>query len=182
MLNKTIDEAVEILKKGGTIIYPSDTVWALGCDATNKIAINKIFKIKKRDRRLPLICLMNSIEMLERYVHVGNEEKKFLKSNNFPTTIIYEKIKNFSTFKNSVAIRIPENLYCQNLIKKFNKPITSTSVNFSGQKSPNYFREIDTEILDRVNHISKIGLHKKMSRASRIIKISEDGTIKILRS
>ena len=80
MLNTTIDEAVEILKKGGTIIYPSDTVWALGCDATNKIAINKIFKIKKRDRRLPLICLMNSIEMLERYVYVGNREKKFLKS------------------------------------------------------------------------------------------------------
>ena len=97
-------------------------------------------------------------------------------------TLQYEKIKNFSTFKNSVAIRIPVNLYCQNLIKKFNKPITSTSVNFSGQKSPNYFREIHPEILDRVNHISKIGLHKKISKASRIIKILEDGTIKILRS
>ena len=178
----TIDKAVDVLLKGGVIIYPSDTIWAIGCDATNKKAINKIFEIKKRDTSLPLICLMNNIEMMERYVYVDDEVKKFLSSNKLPTTIIYEKIKNFSTFKKSVGIRIPDNNYCQNLIKKFGKPIISTSVNFSGKKFPNYFRDIDSEILDKVNYISKIDLNKKMYKASRIIKISKDGNIKILRT
>ena len=75
----TIDKAVDVLLQGGVIIYPSDTIWAIGCDATNKKAINKIFEIKKRDTSLPLICLMNNIEMMERYVYVDDEVKKFLR-------------------------------------------------------------------------------------------------------
>ena len=93
-MNSEISKAVECLKKGGIIIYPSDTIWAIGCDATNSKAISKIFKIKKRDSTLPLICLMNNYQMLNKYVDISDKTKDFLQLQNKPTTIIYNKIKN----------------------------------------------------------------------------------------
>ena len=181
-MQSLINKSIKILEKGGVIIYPSDTIWAIGCDATNQVAIDKIFDIKKRDYSMPLICLIDSIKMLEKYVYVNDFVKSFLRSNLIPTTIIYDQIKNLSTFKKSVGIRIPDDSFCQELIKRFGKPITSTSVNFTGKKYPSCFDEIDSEILKMVDYVVKINLDKKISKASRIIKIENDNTIKTLRS
>ena len=139
-------KTVEYLKNGGIIIYPSDTIWAIGCDATNSKAINKIFKIKKRDSSSPLICLMNDYQMLNKYVNLTKKNKHFLELQKKPTTIIFNKVKELSFYKSSIAIRIPNDEFCQKLIKEFNKPITSTSVNITGDRFPECFDEINNDI------------------------------------
>ena len=106
-------KTVEYLKDGGIIIYPSDTIWAIGCDATNSKAINKIFKIKKRDSSSPLICLMNDYQMLNKYVNLTKKNKDFLELQKKPTTIIFNKVKELNFYKNSIAVRIPNDEFCQ---------------------------------------------------------------------
>lgn len=176
-MNSEISKAVECLKKGGIIIYPSDTIWALGCDATNSKAISKIFKIKKRDSTLPLICLMNNYQMLNKYVDISDKTKDFLQLQNKPTTIIYNKIKKFSVYKETVAVRIPNDQFCLKLISEFNKPITSTSVNISGDNFPEFFNEIKDEILNQIDYSVNLKRNEKLKTPSQIIKIDGDSFI-----
>ena len=177
-----IKKAVNTLKKGGIIIYPSDTMWAIGCDATNQEAINKIYKIKKRDINIPFICLVSDYQMLEKYVETDYKTFEIINSYDEPTTIIFEKTKNFKTFPNSVALRIPKDSFCQKLIKDFKKPIISSSVNISGDKFPYFYRDINKVILEKVDYKVKLKVDKKMNNPSRIIKINQDYTSIIIRS
>ncbi|MGY8945664.1 MAG: L-threonylcarbamoyladenylate synthase [Flavobacteriales bacterium] len=175
-----IEKALNCLNKGGILIYPSDTIWAIGCDATNLKAINKIFKIKNRNRSNPFICLMDDFKMSDRYVKTTNKIKSYLKKNNYPITVIYNDVKNLETFPKSIAVRIPKDEFCIKLIKKFNKPIISTSVNISGEYFPLFFNDIKKEILDQVDYKVNLRLNEKLDKPSAIIKV-EGGTIITLR-
>ena len=174
-------KTVEYLKNGGIIIYPSDTIWAIGCDATNSKAINKIFKIKKRDSSSPLICLMNDYQMLNKYVNLTKKNKHFLELQKKPTTIIFNKVKELSFYKSSIAIRIPNDEFCQKLIKEFKKPITSTSVNITGDRFPESFDEINNDILNQIDYPVNLRRNEKLKTPSQIIKFNGD-SFKILRS
>ena len=174
-----IEKAVKTLKSGGIIIYPSDTIWAIGCDATNQNTINKIYKIKNRSKSNPFICLMSGYEMINKYCYINNSIIDILEIQKTPTTIIFEKVKNLNTFSNTIGIRIPKDSFCSGLLKKFKKPIISTSVNISGKKFPNYFKDISESILNQVDFAVNLRREEKLDTASKIIKIKNNKIITI---
>ena len=177
-----IEKAVKQLKKGGIIIYPSDTIWAIGCDATNQSSINKIYKIKKRNKNLPFICLMNDYKMVKKYTNLSKSVKNIIELQKEPTTVIYDNVRDLKTFDNSIAIRVPKDIFCNKLLNKFNKPIISTSVNISGKKYPIFYNEICNSIIEKVDYIVELKKNESLSKASKIIKIKNDNTIKTIRS
>lgn len=172
-----IEKALECLNSGGILIYPSDTLWAIGCDATNTKAIDKIYKIKNRNRSMPFICLMNDFKMTNRYVKTSKEIKNYLKRSSNPTTVIYNDVKNLKAFPESIAIRIPKDKFCNNLIKKFDKPIISSSVNISGESFPFFFNDIKKEILDQADYKVSLRLNEKLDKPSIIIKMCDNSII-----
>lgn len=172
-----IEKALECLNSGGILIYPSDTLWAIGCDATNTEAIDKIYKIKNRNRSMPFICLMNDFKMTNRYVKTSKEIKNYLKRSSNPTTVIYNDVKNLKAFPESIAIRIPKDKFCNNLIKKFDKPIISSSVNISGESFPFFFNDIKKEILDQADYKVSLRLNEKLDKPSIIIKMCDNSII-----
>ena len=171
------EKALECLNSGGILIYPSDTLWAIGCDATNTEAIDKIYKIKNRNRSMPFICLMNDFKMTNRYVKTSKEIKNYLKRSSNPTTVIYNDVKNLKAFPKSIAIRIPKDKFCNNLIKKFDKPIISSSVNISGESFPFFFNDIKKEILDQADYKVSLRLNEKLDKPSIIIKMCDNSII-----
>lgn len=171
------EKALECLNSGGILIYPSDTLWAIGCDATNTEAIDKIYKIKNRNRSMPFICLMNGFKMTNRYVKTSKEIKNYLKRSSNPTTVIYNDVKNLKAFPESIAIRIPKDKFCNNLIKKFDKPIISSSVNISGESFPFFFNDIKKEILDQADYKVSLRLNEKLDKPSIIIKMCDNSII-----
>ena len=177
-----IEKAVKFLKKGSIIIYPSDTIWAIGCDATNQSAINKIYKIKKRCKSMPFICLMSNYEMIEKYTYTNKSIINILEIQKEPTTIIYEKVKNLKTFSNSIGIRIPKDPFCNILIDRFKKPIISTSVNISGDQYPVYYKDINVSILKQIDYAVNLRRNERLDKASKIIKIKDDNSIITIRS
>ena len=181
-----IKYTLKFLQDKKIILYPTDTVWGLGCDATDEIAIQKIFKIKQRDASKSLVILVDSLTMLKQYVdEVPLKVKEVLKDATKPTTIIYNNPKGLATNliaeDNTVAIRIVQHEFCQNLIRQFGKPIVSTSANMSGKVTPMSFKEIETAILNDVDYVVNLQQNKKATQASRIIKILEYGELQILR-
>jgi L-threonylcarbamoyladenylate synthase len=181
-----IQKGVEILKKGKIILYPTDTVWGIGCDATNENAVSKIFEIKKRSESKSLIILINGIEMLKKYVPTISENvKTLLLTTEKPTTIIYENpvglAKNVVSNDNTVAIRIVQHDFCQQLISKFGKPIVSTSANISGSPTPKSFKEIDKPILDSVDYIVDLQREEVNNKSSTILKVGDNGELIVLR-
>ena len=177
-----IEKTVKYLNNGGIIIYPSDTIWAIGCDATNQNSINRIYKLKKRCKSLPLICLMSNYKMIKKYTNINQSIIDVLSVLEKPTTVIYEKVKNLETYSDSIGIRIPKDPFCNNLLKEFKKPIISTSVNISGEKFPIYFKDINNTILEKVDYAVNLKRNQKLDKASKIIKINKDGSITTLRS
>jgi L-threonylcarbamoyladenylate synthase len=139
--------ALKVLKEGGVILYPTDTVWGLGCDATNNIAVEKIFSIKKRAESKSLIILVDSESMLERYVkEIPEAADQIIEVSDTPVTIIYPEGKNLAegvcSEDGSVGIRICNDEFCNELISRFRKPVVSTSANISGKPTPSFFDEI----------------------------------------
>jgi L-threonylcarbamoyladenylate synthase len=182
-----IKESLKILKEGGVILYPTDTIWGLGCDPTNESAVNKIFKIKSRDESKSLIILANGLPMIERYVEDCPDIALELAAvSESPLTIIYPKGKNLAEgvcgMNNSIAIRICHDEFCSELINRFHKPIVSSSANFSGAPSPGNFYEIEKTLIEKVDFVVN---HRQSDRrknmASPVIKINSDGTINIIR-
>lgn len=174
------------LRNGKTILYPTDTIWGLGCDATNEEAVAKIYKIKQREESKSLIILVDSLEML--HAHVAEPHVKvleILKKTTRPTTIIYNNpsglAQNVIAKDNTVAIRIVQNTFCQQLIKKFGKPIVSTSANISGESTPKSFKEINSKIIEAVDYVVNLRQDEVSTQSSRILKILENGTIEVLR-
>jgi L-threonylcarbamoyladenylate synthase len=186
-MNQDILNSIKVLKNGGTILYPTDTVWGIGCDATNYAAVDKVFKIKLRDDSKALIVLVNSIEMLERYVDVIPEiALQLIEVADKPLTIIYPRAVNIAeniiSEDGSIGIRIVNEPFCNELIKKLNKPIVSTSANISGKPAPEFFSKIDKEIIEKVDYVVKYRQNEaKVAKPSSIIKVGLKGEIKILR-
>ncbi|MBL6649288.1 MAG: threonylcarbamoyl-AMP synthase [Flavobacteriaceae bacterium] len=176
-MNEEISKAIEHLNNGGVILYPCDTIWGMGCDATNQKAIDKIYAIKKRKPTSPLICLMSDFKMAEKYLTISSKVKSFLNTQKRPTTIVFNKVKNMETYKNSIAIRIPNDQFCISLISKFGKPITSTSVNFSGKNYPEFFKDIDNDILKQIDYAVNLRRNEKLINPSKIVKIKNDSII-----
>ncbi len=181
-----VREAVTALKKGKIILYPTDTIYGIGCDATNYDAVEELYKIKERDPAKSLIILVDSFDMLDRYIEeVPEMAWQVLKLNKKPLTIIYDRPKavaeNLIATDNTLAIRVTNDPVCRALIRGLRKPIVSTSANLSGEKTPVGFIDISEELKNRIDHILDLPLAKTNVPPSSIIKISNDGTMKILR-
>ncbi|MEM5564262.1 L-threonylcarbamoyladenylate synthase [Psychroserpens sp. AS72] len=185
-MNEIIQEALTVLKQGGLILYPTDTVWGIGCDATNYEAVKKIYKLKQRKDSQALICLVNNYSMLERHVdNVPNMAYTILDIAVKPTTIIYDDpagvAENLIAGDNTLAIRVIKNTFCEKLIRYLKRPLVSTSANISGKPSPKSFKEISDEIIKGVDYVVNLQNEKSMSKPSTIIKLGNDGMVKIIR-
>lgn len=175
-------DILEILENGKTILYPTDTVWGLGCDATNIKAVNKIYEIKKRAESKSLIILVDSLAMLSKYVpNIPQKVIELVTVTSKPTTIIYTNPIGFPVNMvakdNTIAIRIPEDKFCKELIQKFGKPIVSTSANISGNPTPKSFAEIEPAILQSVDYIVSLQQEKVSQKSSTILKLEGDNII-----
>jgi len=182
-----IAKAVEILRSGGIILYPTDTIWGIGCDATNTAAVNRIYEIKKRQDTKSMLVLMENPNLLTSYIaEVPEIAWELIEVADTPLTIIYPRAKNLATnllaIDGSIGIRITNEAFTQQLIQRFRKPIVSTSANISGQKSPQNFAEISDEIKKSVDYI--VGFRQDdltKSNPSGIIKLGIGGQIEIIR-
>jgi L-threonylcarbamoyladenylate synthase len=175
------------LQKGGIILYPTDTVWGIGCDATNEEAVAKIFNLKKRVDSKALIVLLGEEAQIAHYVADNNLQIfDYIKGIHKPTTVIYQKAMNIATNlmaeDGSVAIRITKDAFCKDLLKALGKPIVSTSANISGYPTPLCFADISLDIKEGVDYVVK---HRQeetsMQIPSSIVKWDEDGNLIIIR-
>lgn len=185
-MNEAIKKALEVLRNGGVILYPTDTVWGLGCDATNDEAVNKIYEIKQRADNKSMLVLVDSEAKIERYVNdVPELAYDLIEMSEKPLTIIYESSKNLSenvSKKNqTVGIRVTREDFSKRLLQQFKRPIISTSANISGQLSPACFSEITKEIKEAVDYVVEYRQDDKKAVPSSIIMLSNDSKIKIIR-
>lgn len=185
-IKQEIENALEVLKKGGTILYPTDTVWGIGCDATNSIAVEKIYNLKKRSETKSMICLVNSVRMLEQYVdEVPEPAYDIIDFSEKPTTIIYDKplrvANNLVAADDTLAIRVVKEKFCEQLIYKLRRPLVSTSANISGEPTPQSFSQISQEILKGVDYVVNLHHSKTSDKPSAIIKIGNDRSVKVIR-
>lgn len=179
-------ESISFLEERQTILYPTDTIYGIGCDATNEKAVKKIYKIKQRNESKSLIILVSDIEMLQKYVaKIPKEIIKYLQETTVPTTVIYKNpihlAKNVIAKDNTVAIRIVNKGFVYKLIKEFGKPIVSTSANISGENAPIHFNEISKEIKEKVDYIVSLPQENMTLKASTLIKFDEKNKFIILR-
>ncbi|OAQ41742.1 translation factor Sua5 [Pedobacter psychrophilus] len=187
MIKEEINKALEVLKNGGIILYPTDTVWGLGCDATNEEAVAKIFALKNREDSKSLIILIDTENKLQSYVsEIPDVAYDLIEYTEKPLTIIYDGAKNLAqnliNDDGSIAIRIPKHDFCQQLIQRFRKPIVSTSANISGEPTPANFSKISEEIIDGVDYVVDLeqeNLEEKQS--STIIKLGAGGQFAFIR-
>jgi len=185
-MQNEINNAIKVLKEGGLILYPTDTVWGIGCDASNKEAVEKIFKLKQRSDSKALICLVAEDRMLKKYVkEIPEAANSIIDITEEPITIIYDNPQNLASNliaeDNTIAIRIPNDDFCFQLLRKFNGAIVSTSANISGSPTPKSFKEITQDILKGVDYIVNLHREKKCNKPSSIIKLSSDGVVKVIR-
>lgn len=187
IFDEDIKDSLITLRKGGIILFPTDTIWGLGCDATNPSAIEKIFRIKSRNESKSLLILVNGESMLERYVRDVPEIVYELTSvSDSPLTIIYPEginlAKGVCSGDGSVGIRICHDEFCNELISRFRKPIVSTSANFSGKPSPENFGKIEKPIIDSVDFVVKYRQDdRRKCSASPVIRVELNGTFQIIR-
>jgi len=182
-----IRNAVEVLRKGGVILYPTDTVWGIGCDATNEEAVARVYKIKQRDDSKALICLVDSDARLQRYVRqVPEVAWQLIDCVVKPTTLILDGAVNLApnliADDGSIGIRITNEPFSHELCFRFQKALVSTSANISGEPAAQNYRDIDPRILEQVDYVcfSRRQEHKP-HQPSAIIKLSLDGQVKIIR-
>ena len=182
-----VKAAVETLKAGGIILYPTDTVWGIGCDATNEAAVARVFELKRRADSKSLITLVADADMLGRYVKVIPEVAiNLLEVNDKPMTIIYPGAMglapNVVAEDGSAGIRIPMNDFCVAMIRRFRKPVVSTSANISGEPAPAFYEDIPMEIIDAVDWVADPYLEEGATgEPSQIIQVGLHGEIKIIR-
>ena len=182
-----INECLTVLTNGGLILYPTDTIWGIGCDATNAKAVDRIFQLKSRsDNKAMIILVADERDVLQ---YVANPDLRvfdYINLSTKPTTVIYEGAiglaDNLTGKDGSVAIRITYDLFCRHLIKRFRKPIVSTSANISGSPSPSVFSEVTGEIKKGVDYVVKFRQDDPtVVLASSLIKWNKDGTATVLR-
>jgi L-threonylcarbamoyladenylate synthase len=186
-MDKDISRCLEVLRSGGVIAYPTDTIWGLGCDATRPDAVEKIYSIKQRNQAQSLLVLLEHEGRLARYLkEVPEIAYQLIEVSDKPLTIIYPEARNLApnllAEDGSIGIRIVKDLFCEKLLAAFRKPIVSTSANLHGQKSPAVFTEIAEEILEKVDYVVQWRQEDtRRNTASSILKIGQKGEISIIR-
>ena len=203
--NDIVLSAVTVLEDGGTMLYPTDTIWGIGCDATNAVAVEKIYAIKQRDHSKSMLILCEDLAMVEHFVgRIGEDAAKLLLASDRPTTVILpltipqeKSLDNIQNTKykiqNSIAtnlvaldgtigVRIPRMDFCQQLLHELGRPVVSTSANFSGSPSPSSFAEIDDALKQRVDYCVPPEYELSSDgRGSRIVKVDTLGRITVIR-
>lgn len=190
MDNRMIDEvkrAIEVLRNGGVILYPTDTIWGLGCDATNESAVKKVYEIKKRAETKSMLVLIDSPAKLQAYVEeIPEMAWDLIDLTTKPLTIIYPGARNLAVNlvneDKTIGIRVTDEAFSKKLCEMFRKPIVSTSANISGEKSPALFAEISKEIIGQVDYVVNFRRDEKQpAKASSIIKLGVGNQIEIIR-
>ncbi|MFC0878434.1 L-threonylcarbamoyladenylate synthase [Saccharicrinis sp. FJH2] len=182
-----IEKALECLNNGGILIYPTDTIWGIGCDATNADAVKRIYALKKREDSKSMLVLLDSQFKLQTYVsEVPEIAYDLIEMSEKPLTIIYDGAKNLAqnlvAEDGSIGIRITGEAFSKQLIQKFKKPIVSTSANISGNPSPKIFAEIDPAVLESSDYVVKFRQDETTgAQPSGIIKLKSNGEIKVIR-
>lgn len=185
--DEDIAACLKVLKDGGTILYPTDTVWGIGCDATNDKAVQKIFEIKKRNEAKSMIIFLGEESNILHYTDVPNPTVyDFIKESSKPVTVIYDGAKNLAknviNADGSIGIRVPKEKFCQALLKAFGKPIVSTSSNISGFPPPAIFSDIDNAILQKVDYVVRYRQDETVPGIpSTVIKSLSNNSYKIIR-
>jgi L-threonylcarbamoyladenylate synthase len=185
---KDIEICLEVLRNGGLILYPTDTVWGIGCDATNKQAVEKIYQLKKRsDTKAMIVLIAEERDILKYVASPDLAVFDYLDKTTRPTTVVYEGAIGFAEnligADGSVAIRICRDDFCRHLLKRFRKPVVSTSANISGEPAPGIFKEISDKIKLGVNYIVNYRQDDEIvASPSSVIKWNNDGSVTVLRS
>lgn len=187
MMEEQIKEALEVLKRGGIILYPTDTVWGIGCDATNEEAVQKIYDLKQSANKTSMLALLDRIDKVSLYIQkVPEVAWQLFEVADKPLTLILPQARgvaaNLIPETGTLGIRIPQNEFCQRLIHKLNRPLVSTSANLSGQPTPMTFSEIPGEIIRGVDFVVDPACEGNAThKASSIIMVGPQGEIKIIR-
>jgi L-threonylcarbamoyladenylate synthase len=187
MIDKEILKASQILREGGIIAYPTDTIWGIGCDATRAEAVQRIYDLKRRQDSKSMLVLVSSLDMLRSYVsRMPDRALEILQKAERPTTVIYPGAKNLApnliAEDGSVGIRITGEAFSQGLVASLGSPLVSTSANLSGEASPSFYAEISRAILDKVDHVVNWRRDEtEAASASTILKIERGGKIITLR-
>jgi L-threonylcarbamoyladenylate synthase len=187
MLKDEVAKALKIVQEGGIILYPTDTVWGIGCDATNTEAIQKIYRLKQRDERKSMIILLDTENKLESYVKEVNPlAYDLIEYADNPLTLVMPGAKNISSSlisgDGSIGVRIVKHPFCQQLIQRLRKPLVSTSANISGSPSPQYFSQIDPEIIHGVDYVVDIDQHDmEIKTPSTIMRLAPNGSFEFIR-
>lgn len=185
-LNTEIQTALEILKNGGIILYPTDTVWGIGCDAANEEAVKKIYALKQRQEKKSMITLVNGERMLYQiFKDIPQVAWDIWDNTEKPTTLILDKPKNVApniiAKDNTLGVRMVTEEFCYKLMERLKKPLVSTSANISGQPTPKSFEEIAPEIIKGVDYIVNLHHDKICNKPSTIIKLTLDSQVTIIR-
>ena len=185
-MTNEIQKCIQVLKAGGIILYPTDTVWGIGCDATNEDAVKKVYQLKQRDDAKSLIILVANDAMLNKHVkEVPELAWDLIDISNSPTTIIYEGAQNLAknviAQNGSIAIRMVKDNFCHQLVYNYRKPIVSTSANISNSPTPLSFNEIGEEIKNAVDFIVSPNFEYGNPKPSSLIQLGMNGEIQILR-
>lgn len=185
-VSQEVHQAFDIIQNGGIILYPTDTVWGIGCDATNPEAVAKVNALKRRTEGHNLICLVNGDRMLHQiFREIPEVAWQILDFAERPTTIVLDEPRNVAPnvigTDNSLGIRVVKDPFCYKLLERMKKPLVSTSANISGQPTPKSFKEISPEIISGVDYVVNLHHDTISGRPSSIIKLTKDAQVKIIR-
>lgn len=185
-INTEVHNAFEVIKNGGIILYPTDTVWGIGCDASNAEAVAKVYTLKRRAEAQSLICLVNGDRMMHHiFKDIPEVAWQILDFSEKPTTLILDEPRNVAPnvigADNSLAIRVVTEPFCFKLMERMKKPLVSTSANISGEPTPKSFKEISPEIRGGVDYVVNLQHDKISGTPSSIIKLTRDAQVKIIR-
>ncbi|MBD1363881.1 threonylcarbamoyl-AMP synthase [Mucilaginibacter sp. ZT4R22] len=187
MLKDEVNKALKVLQDGGIILYPTDTIWGIGCDATNTEAVQKIFALKQREESKSMIILVDTDNKLQSYItEVPEIAYQLIEFAENPLTLVMPGARNLSPAliagDGSVGIRVSNHPFCQQLIQRLRKPIVSTSANISGEPSPEYFGKISQDIIDGVDYVVDIDQHSMEKKApSTIMRLDPNGSFEFIR-
>ncbi|MBP8789881.1 MAG: L-threonylcarbamoyladenylate synthase [Breznakibacter sp.] len=186
--SEDLNKALEVLRAGGLILYPTDTIWGIGCDATNADAVAKLYQLKRREECKSMLVLVDAPMRIQSYIReVPDVAWDLMELSDKPLTIIFDGAKNLATnllaTDGSIGIRVTGEKFSKELCMRFKRPIVSTSANISGHPSPKYFAEIDGEIVAGVDYVVEYRQDDKATReSSSIIKLGAGGVVKVIRS
>jgi L-threonylcarbamoyladenylate synthase len=185
-LNSEVHKAFEVIQSGGIILYPTDTVWGIGCDATNAEAVKKIYALKQREETKSMIVLMNGEKMMYNvFKDIPETAWQILDLSEKPTTLILDNPRNVAANiiaeDKTLGVRMVKEPFCFKLMERMKRPLVSTSANISGMFTPKSFKEIDPEIIKGVDYVVNLHHEKICDKPSTIIKLSLDNQVKIIR-